>query len=499
MAICTDPRGRGFSRRGVLGGGAAVAASALLSVAPKPVQAAVPPPPRYWAGINHGTGFFPGEPFLSASIRASNSLGLKAIRWGMNGVNGSSDGGRFTWTNRDAALAKYRAAGYQIHGVISFREHVQRGSSSAQWERNWRYFARNVMSRYRNDVRYWIIDNEPDRGFGGYYPTPAETVKFTRIAFEELNDLGIQDRCMLESPPVASPESDYLRQMLDAGLANYCHVIGFHCYGTQIEDQRIRRVWDRLAAKGIRHLAAGISECGSPANWAPSGHPGGAEAWRAYYHRQFRVAAKTFGYEYALVFSLDRWRVNLPEWALATFDSSGANYSVRQPVSDALRDSWGAAKAFTNGGFESAEDGKGDWMVRLMAASSNPTITANVTFPRNAALARSGSGCCRMTLGSHDRELVVRQVADQLTPGRTYTVSAYAYLTGGTATLKARGYNRFRGTDEIAASTTTRGVWTRLSLQVRPTNPWLVVELGTKGTRSAGQEIRWDDVTVTAS
>ena len=170
----------------------------------------------------------------------------------MNGLSGSTDGARFTWTNRDAALARYRAAGYQIHGVISFREHVQRGST-AQWERNWRYFARNVMSHYRNDVRYWIIDNEPEKGFGNYYPTPAETVKFTRIAFEELNNLGIQDRCMLESPPVASPEASYLRQMLDAGLGNYCHVIGFHCYGSQIEDKRIRRVWDQMATKGIRN------------------------------------------------------------------------------------------------------------------------------------------------------------------------------------------------------------------------------------------------------
>jgi hypothetical protein len=499
MTDSIERNGSEINRRGVLSGSVALAGAAVLSTIPTPARAAPPPPPRYWAGINHGTGFFVGEPFLSTSIRAGNALGLKAIRWGINGVNGSSNGSSFTWTNRDAALAKYRAAGYQIHGVISFREHVKRGSSKAEWERNWRYFARNVLSRYRNDIRYWIIDNEPEKGFGNYYPTPAETVNFTRIAFEEFQDLGLEGRAMIESPPVASPEAGYMTQMLDAGVASYCHVLGFHCYGTQIEDRRIRTVWDRLAARGIRHLAAGISECGSPANWAPSGYPGGAEAWRAYFHRQFRVAAKTFGYEYALIFSLDRWRVNLPEWALATFDSSGANYTARQPVFNAVRDSWGAAKPFTNGGFESPEDGKGDWMVRLMASTSNPTIMSNVTFPRNAAIARSGSGCCRMVLAGHDRELVVRQVADQLTPGRAYNLTAYAYLTGGTATLKARGFNRFRGTDEIAVSTTTRGTWVRLSLQVRPSNPWAVVELGTKGTKGSGQEVRWDDVSVTAA
>jgi hypothetical protein len=485
-----------LDRRRVLAGAAAIAGGTLLGSAPRSARAALPAPPPHWAGVNHGTGFFLSEPFLTTSLQAGNALGLKAIRWGINGVGGSTEGGRFTWTNRDAAMARYRAAGYQIHGVISFREHVLRGTSMTQWERNWRYFARNVMSHYRDDVRYWIIDNEPEKGFGNYYPTPAETVKFTRIAFEEFTDLGLQDRCMIESPPVASPETDYLRQMLELGLADYCHVIGCHCYGDQIQDKRIRKLWDRLAAVGATDVAAGISECGAPATWAPTGYPGGAEAWRAYYHRQFRVAAKSFGFEYALIFSLDRWKVSLPEWGLAVFDATGATYTARQPVFNALRDSWGAAKPFGNGGFESPEDGKGDWMIRLMAPVSNPIILANISFPSNAAIARSGSGCCRMTLAGHNKELVVRQVADQLIPGRTYRVEAYAFLTGGTATLKARGYNRLRGTDEIAASTTTRGVWTRVAVDVTPSNPWVVVELGTTGTKKVGEEVRWDDVTV---
>jgi hypothetical protein len=485
-----------LDRRRVLAGAAAIAGGTLLGSAPRSARAALPAPPPYWAGVNHGTGYFLSEPFLTNSLNLGTALGVKAIRWGINGVNGSTSGARFTWTQRDAAMARYRAAGFQMHGVISFRHHVQRGSSAAEWERNWRYFARNVMSHYRDDVRYWIIDNEPEKGFGNYYPTPAETVKFTRIAFEEFSDLGLQDRCMIESPPVASPEADYLRQMLELGLANYCHVIGCHCYGDQIQDKRIRRVWDRLATVGATDVAVGISECGAPVNYMPSGYPKGSDEWRAYFHRQFRVAAKTFGFEYALIFTLDRWKMNLPEWALATFDATGAISTVRQPVFNAIRDSWGIAKPFGNGGFESPENGEGDWMVRLMAPTSNPAILANISFPSNAAIARNGSGCCRMTLAGHDRELVVRQVADQLTPGKTYRVEAYAFLTGGTATLKARGFNRLRGTDEIAVSTTTRGVWTRLSVNVSPSNPWVVVELGTKGTKTAGQEVRWDDVTV---
>ena len=90
----------------------------------------------------------------------------------------------------------------------------------------------------------------------------------------------------------------------------------------------------------------------------------------------------------------------------------------------------------------------------------------------------------------------VRQVADRLVPGRAYRITAYAFLTGGTATLKALGFDRFDGTAERAASTSSAGGWMTLTLDVTPSNPWLVVELRSKGTGDAGEEVRWDDVTV---
>ena len=101
-----------------------------------------------------------------------------------------------------------------------------------------------------------------------------------------------------------------------------------------------------------------------------------------------------------------------------------------------------------------------------------------------------------MSLAGHRGDLVVRQVADGLTPGRTYRVSAHAYLTGGAATLKALGYDRLDGTAERTASSSVAGGWTVLAVEVIPSNPWLVVELGSKGTDVAREEVRWDDVMV---
>jgi hypothetical protein len=94
------------------------------------------------------------------------------------------------------------------------------------------------------------------------------------------------------------------------------------------------------------------------------------------------------------------------------------------------------------------------------------------------------------------RDLIVRQVADGLTPGRTHRVTARVWSDGGVATLKAIGFDRFDGRAERAARGGDPGRWLELMVEIAPSNPWLVVEL--RGSGREG-ELRWDDVAVTAS
>ena len=204
-----------IDRRAALAG---IAAFSTLSTCPAVAQ---DPPKRlrHWGGINHGTGFFPDEPFLSACIAAGRQLGLMAARTRMNTVGGRQVGAPWTWERRDRAFERYRAAGFQLHCILSFREFVDHGMG-ADWERNWRAFVRAAMARYRDQVEIWIIDNEPENRLADSRPTPAQCVAFTRIAWEELHDLGIEDRCRIESPPVKAVDSPFLGAMLDAGLAH---------------------------------------------------------------------------------------------------------------------------------------------------------------------------------------------------------------------------------------------------------------------------------------
>ena len=40
--------------------------------------------------------------------------------------------------------------------------------------------------------------------------------------------------------------------------------------------------------------------------------------------------------------------------------------------------------------------------------------------------------------------------------------------------------------------------WRRLTLDIRPSQPWVVIELASQGTNQAGQEVRFDDVSLVA-
>lgn len=478
-----------WTRRQAVVAGSAVAAAPLRRAFARPEQDRL----RHWGGINHGTGFFPDEPFLSTCIAAGRELGLGAVRTRMNTVGGRHEGAPFTWARRDLAFDRYRDAGFQLHCILSFREFVDR-PTPPEWQRNWRAFVRAVMSRYRDHVRVWIIDNEPENRFGDYLPTPEECVAFTRIAWEELHDLGIEDRCRIESPPAEAIDSPFLEALVSAGIADWCHVIGTHAYNDQIEDRRIRRPWQLLAAAGVRDRPVAISEAGSIARWAPSGYRGGAERWRAVQYRYLRLQAKAFGYDYCLAFDLDRWRQRETEWRVASFDDSGAGFTPVPQVWDSVRSTWGEEARFGNGGFEEPEDGLGRWFVLHRVHDAAPSELTQVDFPRDAGLARTGGGCCRMRPAGE--ALAVRQVADGLQPGRRYRVSAQVWSGSADATLTVRGFERCDGLAERSCSPSERGRWTEVAVDVVPSNPWLVVEL--RGG-AGGTEHRWDDVAVVGS
>ncbi len=68
---------------------------------------------------------------------------------------------------------------------------------------------------------------------------------------------------------------------------------------------------------------------------------------------------------------------------------------------------------------------------------------------------------------------------------------------GGTASLKALGFNHRDGLEEVARTTPVRDAWQLLNVDFTPTRSWAVVQVEGSGTGTSGHQMFWDDVSLT--
>jgi hypothetical protein len=465
--------------------------SAVTLTAPSaPPPSSPPPAPDApgGAGVNGQTGFNTSGSYVSEVNAKATGLGLASVRMGMDGVYGNVAGAAFTFGTRDAVVTAHRNAGLAPHAVISFRNHVSQGGSQSEWITNWRYFVGGVMRHYRGQVRYYIIDNEPElNGF-----TDANlAVTLTKAAFDSA--AAIDPAIRIESPPTGSPGTAFLQQMINAGITRYAHVLGVHAYGGQIEDahgQGLRKPWEWMAASGYPVRPVACSECGASAGWAPAGIDG--RTWQARWMRAAAIAFRRYGYDNVQLYSFRSTAGT--DWDIASWD--GSRLVPNQPTYDAVQAAFGRIRAFANGDFESANDRELEWAVVFNPDQATPAEWSRVQFVNgDASGAHSGDGYLKFLTGASSSPNKVRRLA-AVTPGQPTTLSAWVKITGGgTATLRAQGYQAQAGTQESAQATNVRDNWQHLSVSFTPTASWVVINLeGTGG--SSGQHMEWDDVTL---
>lgn len=433
------------------------------------------------------TVFAQKDPFFGINVENKAStenrnflldMGFNRIRFGINRLtpeNSIGVGDPINFGPVDEQVDWYLSNGIELMAVIPFNieNEIDKGLDYEEWKANWDYYCRQVFSHLQGRVFYYILDNEPDLTGS----TPQQCYDMTKIAYLAAQD--IDPNIKIESPPVMGSDgpsiTSYLRQMLNLGIADYCDYIGLHSYGSQIDDNRLDAVWKELESHNVRKPVS-ISELGVKGSWAPAGVED--EEWRRRWWSQYYVASKAHGFTNNLCFTLDGgptgWQIkNTP-----SFDELKNYYFLR---------------SFENGGFESANDDEHDWHVVFPTVDqANPP--SNIEFVLNDATnARSGSGYLRMDAGNGKS---VRRVAENLTPGQTYTVKGYAYISGsGTASLSAMGYDTEDGDAKVVSSTSNTGSFQLLSLDVTPTSTWIVVDLSMSNIPSGGFVI-WDDISV---
>jgi len=440
---------------------------------PTPSPTADPSAPvgaRPLVGINNGTGYRTDPAYVDQAITWTQDLGLGIARVGMDGIGCRRAGQACQFASRDATIAAYRAAGIKVHSPISMRGHVDAGRSTREWLANWETQLRQVFAHYKGKISYYIIDNEPDVRYGSDQLArmdPALVVEFNRVAARILDEVDPAAVC--ETSPPSNPRADgYVQELLDAGIADTCEVVGVHAYGGQVEDGILNGVWRDMEERGIRKPVA-ISEAGAIDSYSPDT---GAEGRRRWFN-QFAVQVKRYGFDNVLLFDIDAH----DEWALL---GTPAYSEVRRSYVD---------QAFTNGDFEAAgEDGEFPWN-RYDPKGTGEDL--GVAFVDQGG--RSGPGAVALDAAQGAR---VRQIAGRLVPGTTYTVTASVRVPeGATARLAAQGFDHTDGDRELEAVAGAGGDWQTLTAKVTPSNPFLVVDLSVTGTG----RVLIDDVAVTPS
>jgi hypothetical protein len=426
---------------------AAAAMAASLAAVPARANHEGSPTDGNWLGVGVGHG---GDlidvKYLDAVVAETLKLGPKFTRQGIDNVGGATKGAAFNWAARDQAVQAFLGAGVEPKAVVSFRDLVQRGKRLSTWKANWTYFVRNVFAHYKGKLRYYIIDNEPDLDS----TVSARVAKdMTCIAFNEAR--ATDPAIRIQSPPTSSAGSTYLRDMLNLGVTRCAHVVGVHSYGGQLDDAhgdsigttwRFQAAANRYYGHPIRPVA--ISEAGNSYTWAPAGVD--PRVWEARWHKLAHVQYKRWGVEWLNVFSL---RSPSGYWDVAAWD--GSKFVPNTLVYEAVLKGF-KQMPFANGGFEEPNDRDYEWVVVYRLAQPNPVEWSRVSFPlADPEQAHGGGGYVAMTAPAQVRRVV------PATPGQQLTVTAWANVAGGTASLKALGYARLDGAAEATSSTGATG------------------------------------------
>ncbi len=104
----------------------------------------------------------------------------------------------------------------------------------------WRHYVETVMRRYKNDVRYWQIWNEPDiKKFW-----TAEETDYVRLLKASYGTAkAVDPEIKVVSAGLDGRGEDYIDRLLSLGLNAYCDIIAFHPYANNPQNslERVQR------------------------------------------------------------------------------------------------------------------------------------------------------------------------------------------------------------------------------------------------------------------
>ncbi len=443
-----------------------------------------------WLGMNRGRG--PLQPVIDDF----KAIGLRATRNGANHADPAVS---------EADITAMLDAGLQIHWVINYRGNGvdPTGTSVAllsqldlngpvmkQWYDNYKARCIAYMRHYsapgEERILYYITGNEPDKrdNHTGLPNRPDVAARLVRAMAEAARE--VNPRIIVQSSPVAQPDTDYLRRMIvDHRVQDHCDVIGTHVYGNQTLNHRLGKPWEYLREAGGPMIPVACTEAGVSTGWTPKG--GDGRQWQTDFMAHWYIKTKRMGYAYGILFTHDD--DHTPDWAKMRVGDQRL-----QPNWDYIEQVLTQPRAFANGGFEDTNDVRSGWV-----PDRNLDIPGwmddRLNFQATDEV-RTGKFAARINQGGYEHHLAAYQLVEQgIEPGKPVTVSGYIKTTGGSASLSVNGFNRLNG-DETRRERVDATEWTPVEITVTPTNPWIVIGIESHPADAAEAFAWFDDITV---
>ena len=128
----------------------------------------------------------------------------------------------------------------------------------ACWEpakiQDWREYVKAMGTRYKGQVHYWEIWNEPSEG-AFYQSSVGALVTLTQAAREELKKIDPANQIISPSP-VGAPGFRWMDEFLQKGGGNYVDIVGFHFYFAPSPPEsvfgEVTQVHSIMAKHGVR-------------------------------------------------------------------------------------------------------------------------------------------------------------------------------------------------------------------------------------------------------
>ena len=160
------------------------------------------------------------------NLELMKKAGIRWVRadFSWSGVEGPQ--GTWHYDHLDAILDKTEKVGLQVLPILNYD--VPWATPAHKHLDAWLQYVKNLVSRYKDRIRYWEVWNEENIGFWRDEPNGADYAKLLAATYNAIKEIDPQ--LIVVYGGLAGTPIEYFEASLDAEAAKYFDVLNVHPY-----------------------------------------------------------------------------------------------------------------------------------------------------------------------------------------------------------------------------------------------------------------------------